>query len=368
MNTQYSDIEYQQQLNDKITYLKKRFANFQLPECIVFPSPKQYYRMRVEFRIWHDNQGCCYAMFQKGSKPSSASLIRIQQFPEAHENINYLMPKLLQLIHHHEILKTKLYQVEFLTTLSGETLITLIYHKVLDENWWLVAQQLAEELSVKVIGRSRKQKIVLDKDYVVERLTVAGKIYDYRQVESSFTQPNAYVCQSMLEWTTQIAQSLSGDLLELYCGNGNFTLPLSRYFRQVLATELSKTSVRAAQWNISHNQIDNIKIARLSAEELTQALMYQRVFNRLTQQHIELSKYQFSTVLVDPPRAGVDSNTLLLLQQFDNIIYISCNPETLADNLEQLSQTHDIQNWALFDQFPYTHHIETGVHLVRRRT
>ena len=53
-----------------------------------------------------------------------------------------------------------------------------------------------------------------------------------------------------------------GDLLELYCGNGNFCIALASYFRRILATEVSKTSVRSAQYNIKANTIDNIDILR----------------------------------------------------------------------------------------------------------
>ena len=76
----------------------------------------------------------------------------------------------------------------------------------------------------------------------------------------------------MLTWACDAAQNLGKDMLELYCGNGNFTLPLSQHFNQVLATEVSKTSVNAAQWNIEANQITNLKIARLSAEEFYRGL------------------------------------------------------------------------------------------------
>ncbi len=51
---------------------------------------------------------------------------------------------------------------------------------------------------------------------------------------------------------------------------------------------------------------------------------------------------------------------------FDAIIYISCNPETLEKNLASLCDTHQIKRFALFDQFPYTHHMECGVFLERR--
>jgi tRNA (uracil-5-)-methyltransferase len=55
-----------------------------------------------------------------------------------------------------------------------------------------------------------------------------------------------------------------------------------------------------------------------------------------------------------------------MIQDYDNIVYISCNPETLAQNLELLSETHDVAQSALFDQFPFTHHIEAGVLLTRK--
>ena len=73
-----------------------------------------------------------------------------------------------------------------------------------------------------------------------------------------------------------------------------------------------------------------------------------------------------STVLVDPPRAGLDAGTCALISQFQKIIYISCNPETLARDVDMLRSTHTVQNVAAFDQFPYTHHLEGGVFLVRK--
>ena len=170
----------------------------------------------------------------------------------------------------------------------------------------------------------------------------------------------------MLTWACDAAQNLGKDMLELYCGNGNFTLPLSQHFNQVLATEVSKTSVNAAQWNIEANQITNLKIARLSAEEFTEAYTQNREFRRLQEQGIDLKNYDFSTIFVDPPRAGVDDETLKLVARFDNVLYISCNPETLRANLDTLCQTHTIERTALFDQFPFTHHIESGVWLKKK--
>ena len=69
---------------------------------------------------------------------------------------------------------------------------------------------------------------------------------------------------------------------------------------------------------------------------------------------------------MDPPRSGLGEEPCTFAARFDHILYISCNPETLFRDLEQLSQTHEIRAIAVFDQFPYTHHLEMGVKLVRK--
>jgi len=351
--------DYDRQLDAKHEALKALFAGLDIPIIEVFASAPRHYRMRAEFRIWHEGGEMFYAMFERGQKASGASLIRCDQFPAASESINALMPKLIEAASNHPELKNRWYAVEFLSTLSGEMLVTMIYHKKLNEAWQQAAQELAHNLGIHIIGRSRGQKIILSQDFVTEALTVNGKTFRYRQVEGSFTQPNARVCEKMLGWACDVAQNLSGDLLELYCGNGNFTLPLSQHFRQVLATEVSKTSVYAAQWNIEVNQRDNIKIARLSAEEFTEAYTQSREFRRLQEQGISLKDYDFSTIFVDPPRAGVDDETLKLVSQFDNIIYISCNPATFARDVKILAENgYVLKKITPVDMFPQTAHIE----------
>ncbi|ESK40419.1 tRNA (uracil-5-)-methyltransferase [Acinetobacter nectaris CIP 110549] len=357
---------YQQQLQAKIERITAQFQAFNPPKLEVFDSPSDYFRMRAEFRIWHTDSDMFYAMFERDETGKNKKAVRVDHFPIACHAINDLMPKLLEALKLHKILHHRLFEVDFLASLSGEMLVSLIYHRKLDEEWQTLAQSLSEQLNIKIIGRSRGQKLVLSDDFVVENLTVDNKPYLYKQIENGFTQPNAVVCQKMLQWACDIATDCKGDLLELYCGNGNFTLPLSTKFARVLATELAKSSVYAAEWNIEKNTIHNIQIARLAAEEFTQAYQGEREFRRLQEANIDISSYNFGTVFVDPPRAGIDNDTLKLLQNFEHIIYISCNPDTLADNLEILSETHEIKHFAIFDQFPHTHHVESGVLLQKK--
>ena len=351
---------YQQQLDEKLTKLKAQFIGLDLPGIDIHTSEPLHFRMRAEFRIWHEDGRAHYAMNQPGEKRPYI----IEDFPIGSDLINQLMPKLLEAINTSDPLSRRLFSAEFLTTLSGEALITLIYHKTLGDEWQQAAEALQQQLDVPIIGRSRKQKVVLDKDFVIEQLQVAGKNYHYQQVETGFTQPNAKVNQRMLNWAVTQTAQCQGDLVELYCGNGNFTCPLAQNFERVLATEISKISVRSAQYNFSANNIENVTIVRMSSEEFTEALNDVRPFRRLKE--IDLKSYNFSTIFVDPPRAGLDDETVELVKGFDHILYISCNPETLKNNLESICETHSIERFAIFDQFPYTHHLESGVLLKKK--
>lgn len=366
-NPDINPTQYQQQLEEKQQRLTQMFSPYDVPELEMFESPEQHYRMRAEFRVWHEGEDLYYIMFNQETREK----YRVDQFPAASKLINELMPVLMEKMQHNDTLRRKLFQVDFLSTLSGEVLVSLLYHRPLDDAWTEEAKVLKQELiqmgfNLNLIGRARKMKIVLDRDYVVEKLNVHGETYIYQQVENSFTQPNGTVAQKMLEWAVDCTRDSSGDLLELYCGNGNFSLALAQNFERVLATELAKPSVESAQYNIAANQIENVQIIRMSAEEFTEAMEGKREFRRLKQQNVDLKTYNCNTIFVDPPRAGMDEGTCRMVQGYDRILYISCNPETLQQNLDILSETHKVTRFALFDQFPYTHHMEAGVLLERK--
>lgn len=365
---------YEQQLTAKTSGLTAEFKNlFNVPAPEIFTSDPIHYRMRAKFCIYLEGDTVRYYMVDTSDQNKRKAFLK--QFPTASVLINRLMPVIAELISGNAELTRKFFEINFLTTLSGEALITLLYHRKLDEAWIEAARNLLKQLRerfpdnvINIIGRALKQKILLDTDCVYETLTVNGRKYIYQQVENSFTQPNAHVSEKMLTWVQDNTRGLSDtDLLELYCGNGNFSIALSGNFRKILATEISKTSVESAQINIAMNNVTNLKIIRLSAEEFTEALNKKREFNRLKNNNVNLDDYSCRAVLVDPPRAGLDPDTIDLLKRYEIIIYISCNPVTLMDNLKSLTETHDISRFAFFDQFPYTEeHIESGVILTRK--
>ena len=355
------ELSYEQELADKKERVLDLLAPFGVKDLEVFSASEANYRARSEFKIWHDDNGANYAM----GRLDKQGAVNITECPKVIEPIEKRMKPLLEAINNSvEVLKRRIFAVEFLATTTDECLITMIYHRKLDEVWEQEARELEKVLNAKIMGRSRKQKVVLTDEFVREKLFIDGQDYLYNYYESGFTQPNPAVNIQMIEWAIKQAKKVKGgDFLESYCGLGNFTIPLSKYFNRVLATEISKRSIYSAKENCILNNVSNIEFIRLASEEMTQALNKEREFQRLRE--VDLDSYNFSTVLVDPPRSGLDMATIELISQIDNIIYISCNPETLARDLGELTKTHKIDDTAIYDQFPHTHHVESGVFLVK---
>jgi len=360
------ELSYEAELAQKKERVLGLLSPFEVKSLDVFSSSDSHYRARSEFKIWHEGDEAFYAM----SRLEKKGAFNIKECPKVILPIEKRMKPLLKKINSSDVLKHRLFAVEFLATTTDECLITMIYHRKLDEVWEKEAKELETFLDAKLMGRSRKQKVVLSDEFVTEKLLIDGKEYSYRHYESGFTQPNPAVNVHMIEWAIKQAKKVqhekgeSSDFLESYCGLGNFTLPLSKYFDRVLATEISKRSIYAAKENCELNDVNNIEFIRLSSEEMTQALNKEREFQRL--RDVDLEAYNFSTVLVDPPRAGLDGDTIQLIQNMQNIIYISCNPETLARDLVALTKTHEIDDAAIYDQFPHTHHVESGVFLRKK--
>ena len=363
--TDINPQQYEKLLEDKANEVRTTFSELTMPQLEVFDSPKLNYRMRAEFRVWHDGDDLYHIMFDQSTKEK----YRVDQFPQASIIINEAMIALMSYLRHNTVLRSKLFQVDYLSTLNGELVISLLYHKSLEQDWYKEAEQLAESLlprkKINVIGRARKQKHIIGQDFVTEQLPVGNRTYTFKQIENSFTQPNAAVNSKMIAWALDVSkpqsQAPNKDMLELYCGLGNFTIPLAENFNKVLATEISKSSVNAANDNMLSNKVENASVVRISSEEFSEAMAGKRQFHRL--KDIDLNQYRFETIFVDPPRSGLDSDTLSMVSAYKNILYISCNPNTLFDNLKVLSETHKVSRFALFDQFPYTHHAECGVYL-----
>ncbi len=365
---------YQRYLDEKISAALQTLRSHApgIPDPQIVPSPPEFYRMRCEFAVFKQDDGeFKYAMYIPGTKPRERVLLT--EFRAAHPAINQGMAALRSALKHNAFMRNGLFEIDFLAAQDGQLVCALNYHRTFSEAFKAELTRLRSEiraggLNAELIARAKKQKIVCERDSVVEHYALDGRTVDLIQVEGTFSQPNAAVCTQMINFARTCAQSApQRDLLELYCGSGTFTVSLADLYRQVLATEVARVPTQTALNNIALNKLDNVRLCRLSAAEAASAIARERPFKRLLLNDIHIEDYDFTTLLVDPPRAGIqDAAALAFAAQFPQIIYISCNPETLALDLKVLSRTHDIVKLSFFDQFPYTPHLESGV-LLRRR-
>lgn len=163
-----------------------------------------------------------------------------------------------------------------------------------------------------------------------------------------FTQINHEINQSMLHLALQLLAPTSNDvILDLFCGLGNFTLPIARSAQQVIGIEGSEAMVNRATKNAQHNNIENVRFFAANLQQPnSQDSWLQNTYDK---------------ILLDPPRTGAKE----IIEHFPHlhakrIVYVSCNPATLARDAGELvnNQGFKLKTAGIMNMFPHTSHIE----------
>ena len=159
----------------------------------------------------------------------------------------------------------------------------------------------------------------------------------------TFFQAHWDLNKKVVDFVVQQLSPLSGKkVLDLYAGAGNFSLPLAAHGAEVVAVEGDPFAVADGVRNIELNGLKNCKFVGMATEKY-------RI------------KKKFDVLILDPPRPGLTSDmmTKTLESPADNIVYMSCNPSTLARDLKKLKDKYEIRTVQQVDFFPNTFHIET---------
>lgn len=172
----------------------------------------------------------------------------------------------------------------------------------------------------------------------------------YLHDATSFFQGNPFLIEQLIE--AAVGNADGETALDLYCGVGLFTLPLARKFQKVAGVEGYDKAVDFAEKNVEQARLSNVQFHRENVGEW------------LKENAEKLKNPDF--VLLDPPRAGTEKETIenLLKIRPRQISYVSCEPSTLARDLKILTENgYSIDSITAFDLFPQTHHVETVVRL-----
>lgn len=184
--------------------------------------------------------------------------------------------------------------------------------------------------------------------YAGEPLSERVGHFEFQLSPYSFFQTNSRMAERLVEVVRELAEG--GDVLaDLYCGVGLFGISLSDNFARVTGIEADPLAVEDARRNAELNGVDNFSVTEAKVEKL--------------------ERLEATVGIVDPPRAGMHPKAVRLLKksEIEKLIYVSCNPATMAHDLRSLEESYELREpIRLLDMFPWTPHVELVAGLVRK--
>lgn len=177
---------------------------------------------------------------------------------------------------------------------------------------------------------------------------ITSTILDYKYYVSnkSFFQVNKEVVEMLYSKIISVVKDKKAKkVLDLYCGVGTISLSISKYVNSVIGVEVVEDAIKNANQNKELNKIKNVEFICGKAEDI-----------------ITRQKFDCDTIIVDPPRKGIDKRAIDVLNNSSakNIIYVSCDPITLARDINRLNN-YEVMEVELFNMFPRTYHVECVV-------
>lgn len=247
-----------------------------------------------------------------------------------------------------DVINNLIKDIQLLNIINGEIVIRVNYKEELLLN--IKTNDILENVEKivnnhKIVGIVKNDECIYGEKYFIDKINE----YIFKVSYNSFFQVNPSICSklfNLIETETKDANKL----LDLYCGVGTLSIVSSKHSNYVLGVEIIENAVIDANLNKNLNNRNNIEF----------------ICND-TRNTIDKITNEFDTIILDPPRTGVSSKVIekIIEENINKIIYVSCNPITLARDLKLLSDFYDIKNFLLLEMFPNSEHVESLVILTR---
>lgn len=313
----------------------------------ILPSPRtDHYRLRTQFNVRMKNGRQCIGFF----RPGSYDLVEVDNAFLIHPVINAVLKNIRVLSDKLPVLT----ELHINASPSGEVHLLLIGDQSLSpapDRFFEELKKIAPEVVGMTGFAGGKKVLTLGRN----QLTLEIEGMTLKATEGNFFQVNWEQNRNMVT-TVREFTSLTGEetVLDLYCGIGNFALPLAKQAKTVIGIESGYSAIEDAKANAALNGILNTEFI---ADDMQKGL------KSLIQR-----KLRADVIVLDPPRAGATLKTLerVLALVPKKIVYVSCNPSTLARDLKffhlfgfRLDRLRPV------DMFPFTYHIECIAEMVR---
>lgn len=381
---QWQFLKYEKQLEYKRDHVRDSLMRLGgLPETMihqVIPSEKTFgYRNKMEFSF-SDRRWLLPDEFQKDQSVPDFGLglhvpgtfnkvIDVEACLLQNDNGNKILREVRRYVKESGVpvygLKTQIGFWRFLTLRHSAASDEWMVNLVTSEENNRVMEPLAEILSknpdnIKTVVHninSRKAAIAVGEREIV--LAGDGYIEDrigpfnFQISANSFFQTNTRGAEILYEKVVEYA-GLTGTetVLDLYCGTGTIPIFLSGQAKEVVGMEIVESAILDAEKNCKENNISNCRFVLGDIKEKLKTI-----------------KIKPDVLIIDPPRAGMHKDVLagVLELATETIVYVSCNPTTMARDMGQMHNDYEVIEVQPVDMFPHTYHIESVAKFVRRK-
>ena len=317
-NLQHLNFLYENEFKvEKVKNILKKFAGFEINDIKIISQNCYNYRNKITLTVKNGKLGLL--------KAKTNDLVEIKSCNLINKKLNNLIEVL------ETIIKNELELEKICLKIGNKTdeVMISLSGKVNDKAPFL---NICDSLIInkKVVTKSYITSYIKDKKFHIR--------------SDSFFQVNDEIVEKLYqEVIDNIKKIKSKNVLDLYCGVGTIGISVAEYVENVIGVEITKEAIIDANENKKINNIKNIEFKEGKVENILPSI-----------------NEEIDTVIVDPPRNGIDSITrkTLIKNKYKNIIYISCDPITLARDLKELKQLYELKCIKLFNMFPRTHHVE----------
>lgn len=361
----FQHTDYKTQIVYKTACVKEllNFTDVSIPEALESPD-KWNYRNKMEFSFFNDNENLDLGLHCKGSfyrySPippcyianediiKSAEIVKkfsIQTGLKAYNNKSH------EGFFRHLVVRKGIYTGDLsvnIVTNSDKTLDTNFWHELVEELkkycssiYWTQNSKFSDAVNSEI------STLLFGNENITELLTVSNKTLKFSIAPFSFFQTNTKATEVLYNTVINCLNPTKDDIvLDMYCGTGAIGICIAPHVKQVVAVEQVEDSIKNAKYNAQFNNIDNINFFASTAENW-----------------IKQNQQKFTSIIIDPPRMGLTQPVIdhILSLNPEKIVYVSCNPSTLARDLNIIfaNSRYKAEKIITVDMFPQTYHIET---------